>query len=105
MSTSDDAYRARQRSECRAEPGHVGHLGYRLTERGGLQEVGPAECPNGHPFRPGTVAAGWDGRHRYYACRRCDTELLYCTCRADLFAHGGRTEPLECETESPTASR
>lgn len=92
MSDSDEAYRRRREVPCRAQPGLVGHLGYELTADGGLRELGPGPCPCGDRW-----LVGWDGQHRYYLCRGCGAEWLFCTCRGSLFAYEGRTERVECE--------
>lgn len=100
MSTSDQAYELRRHTGCRAEPGRVGHLGYRLTPAGGLQEIGPKRCPRGHDLVYGRVMVKWDSHCRVYICGECGAEMLYCACKGVEFA-AGRTEPVECETEWP----
>ena len=95
MSTSDQAYQRRQRRECSAAPGRVGHLGYELTAAGGLREIGPVRCPN--RCQDARWLVGWDGQHRYYICQICRAEALFCGCRSYAFAYEGRTEPLAAE--------
>lgn len=102
MSGSDQAYERRQHTKCRAVPGRVGHLGYRLTKDGGLREIGPVTCPYGHPLVYGAVLVGWDEGCRTYQCQTCglgaNVTMWYCTCKGNWFA-AGWTEPVECETE------
>lgn len=44
----------------------------RPTPSGGLEEVGPARCPNGHPLRYPNVMITSNVRFISYGCRTCD---------------------------------
>lgn len=45
------------------------------TEDGGSVEVGPAECPNGHPLKYPNVLIGGDVEKRTYLCRKCGMQI------------------------------
>jgi hypothetical protein len=77
-------------------PDTDGHLGYELTATGGLREIAPDTCPNGHHPMPKGSTYGWDGQRRYLTCGICWPDEEHhtwhlCTCRADRIAYGGDT--------------
>ncbi|HET9889634.1 MAG TPA: hypothetical protein VFQ42_03960 [Mycobacterium sp.] len=41
-------------------PGTDGHLGFERTAAGGMREIYPDTCPQGHRWPPGSTV-GWDG--------------------------------------------
>ncbi|MFD3594352.1 hypothetical protein ACFWU5_16635 [Nocardia sp. NPDC058640] len=51
--------------------------------RGGWAHPSPVTCPNGHSLSPRRVLVGTqaclavDGYHRTYACRRCNTVIMW----------------------------
>ncbi|MBV8932748.1 MAG: hypothetical protein JO285_09410 [Kutzneria sp.] len=56
-----------------------GVMQYKRLPGGGLMEVDPDRCPNGHDVTaPGSMLRGWSpsSRRRNYSCHACDQDGL-----------------------------